>query len=60
MLFLRYNRFYVLTYTVFCIGYKGPIYSLTGGLESYVRLMEQDETQITLFSARNITLALLC
>ena len=37
---------------------QGPIYTLTGGLvESYVRLMEQDETQITLFSARNITLA---
>jgi hypothetical protein len=61
-IFKKYNRFYVLTYimTIFCIGFfsKGPIYSLTGGLvESYVRLMEQDETQITLFSARNITLA---
>jgi hypothetical protein len=60
-IFKQYNRFYVLTYvfTVFCIGFfsKGPIYSLTGGLvESYVILMEQDETQITVFSARNIAL----
>ena len=51
----------MLTYIfiVFCIGYfsKGPIYSLTGGLiESYIILMEQDETQITVFSARNIVL----
>ena len=61
-IFKKYNRFYVLTYitTVFCIGFfsKGPIYSLTGGLaESYIILMERDETQITLFSARNIALA---
>ena len=60
-IFKQYNRFYVLTYIfiVYCIGYfsKGPIYSLTGGLiESYIILMEQDETQITVFSARNIVL----
>ena len=61
-IFKKYNRFYVLTYivSVFCIGFfsKGPIYSLTGGLvESYMLLMEQDETQITTFSARNIALS---
>ncbi len=61
-IFKQYNRFYVLAYvfTVFCIGFfsKGPIYSLTGGLiESYLLLMEQDETQITLLSARNIALS---
>ena len=61
-IFKKYNRFYVLTYiaSIFCIGFfsKGPIYSLTGGLvESYILLMEQDETQITIFSARNIALA---
>ena len=60
MLFLRYTI--VLCFNLYHdyhrIFSKGPIYSLTGGLvESYVRLMEQDETQITLFSARNITLA---
>ena len=60
-IFKLYNRFYILTYIfiVFGIGFfsKGPIYSLTGGLiESYILLMEQDETQVTVFSARNIVL----
>lgn len=64
VIFKQYNRFYIFVYvlTVFCIGFfsKGPIYSLTGGLvESYILLMEQDETQINLFSARNIVLFLI-